>query len=356
MAELADLPNLGKVVAAQLKRAGVETPSQLRRLGSVGAALKFTESGVDRRRDAEAERTARPADSSPRAEARVLFLRTIPLLFILALVAGATGAAARDDEASTGEVAPVTITVIYDNRAGPSEAEGLDPAWGFACLIEGLSETILFDTGGDSPTLLSNMATLGIAPESIDVVVLSHAHDDHAGGLAGLLDVHGAVKVYLLESFPGEIADAARARGAEVVRVTDAVAICPGAVLSGDMTGRNEIHEQCLLLTSDTGAAVVTGCAHPGIVDMVERAKELIRQDVVAILGGLHLLRTSDEAVDGVISDLKELGVRRVVPCHCTGDRAIERFAVSYGDGFTRCATGTVVDLGALLAEPDAGE
>ena len=103
----------------------------------------------------------------------------------------------------------LTVTIIYDNRVG---AEGLKSAWGFACLVEGLEKTILFDTGGDGPTLLGNMAELGIKPRDVDVVVLSHAHWDHTGGLAAFLDVHSAVKVYLLESFPDEIGDDSRRR------------------------------------------------------------------------------------------------------------------------------------------------
>jgi 7,8-dihydropterin-6-yl-methyl-4-(beta-D-ribofuranosyl)aminobenzene 5'-phosphate synthase len=247
------------------------------------------------------------------------------------------------------EAGPLTITILYDNRAGP---EGLASAWGFACLIEGLPSTILFDTGGDSPTLLRNMAKLGVAPETVDAVVLSHAHDDHTGGLAGFLDVRGAAKVYLLGSSPGAVADAARARGAEVIEVAEPTEICAGATLSADLGDPSRISEQCLLLSGDAGVAVVTGCAHPGIVRIVERVKELTGRNVVSVLGGFHLLRTSDEAVDAIISRLRELGVRYVVPCHCTGDGAIERFAVSYGDAFTRCHAGAVIVQGDLLMSP----
>lgn len=268
------------------------------------------------------------------------------LLLLVFAAGGAPAAGAQEDERPTTEAAPVTITVLYDNRSG---AEGLDSAWGFACLIEGLQDTILFDTGGDSPTLMRNMSKLGIAPETVDAVVLSHAHDDHTGGLAGFLEVRGPVTVYLLGSFPDAIADAARARGAEVIEVAEAIEVCPGATVSGDVGDPSGISEQCLLLSGEAGVAVVTGCAHPGIVSMATRAKEMTEQDVLVVLGGFHLLRKGDEAVDGIASDLLALGVRYVVPCHCTGDRAIERFAVTFGDGFTRCTVGTVIDVGGVL-------
>ena len=79
---------------------------------------------------------------------------------------------------------PVRITIIYDNN--PYDPR-LRTAWGFGGLIETRDTTILFDTGGDGATLLGNMATLGIEPENIEVVVLSHIHGDHTGGLGSLL-------------------------------------------------------------------------------------------------------------------------------------------------------------------------
>ena len=109
----------------------------------------------------------------------------------------------------------MTLTIVYDNRAG---SKGLASAWGFSCLVEGLEATILFDTGGDAPTLLGNMAKLGIDPKRIDVLVLSHAHKDHVGGLAGFLEVHNHVSVYVLESFPESIGNQARDRGARVIQ------------------------------------------------------------------------------------------------------------------------------------------
>jgi 7,8-dihydropterin-6-yl-methyl-4-(beta-D-ribofuranosyl)aminobenzene 5'-phosphate synthase len=277
--------------------------------------------------------------------------RLFRLWLLLAAPGGAAVGPAQEGEEPIKEATPVTITVLYDNRAGSG---GLEPAWGFACLIEGLSDTILFDTGGDAPTLLGNMSRLGISPEIVDAVALSHAHGDHTGGLAGFLDVRGDVVVYAIEPFYAGVEAAARARGARAVAVGEPVEICPGALLTGDVGVPGGISEECLVLQGAAGVAVVTGCAHPGIVRMVERVKALTGRDVLVAVGGFHLLRTSDAAVRTIVSDLKALGVRHVVPCHCTGDGAIERFATSYGDGFTRCAVGSVVPVGDLLAGVDA--
>ena len=240
----------------------------------------------------------------------------------------------------------LTVTIICDNRAG---IEGLEPAWGFACLVEGLEKTILFDTGGDSPTLLGNMVELGVEPRDIDVVVLSHAHNDHTGGLAGFLGVHNDVTVYLLESFPDGIVDDSRSRGAKVIKVSQSTELCGGATLTGEMVGRTGIQEQSLLLSTDSGAAVVTGCAHPGILSTVERAKEITGREILVVVGGFHLFKDSDASIRRIVSRLQELEVRRVAPCHCSGDSAIERFADAYGDGFLRCCAGAVIPVGELL-------
>ena len=240
----------------------------------------------------------------------------------------------------------LTVTIIYDNRVG---AEGLKSAWGFACLIEGLEKTILFDTGGDGPTLLGNMAALGIEPRDIGVIVLSHAHWDHTGGLADFLDVHNGVTVYLLESFPDEIGDDSRSRGAGVIKVNGPTELCSGATLSGEMVEQGGVAEQSLFLSTDSGVAVVTGCAHPGIVRTVERAKEMTGRDILVVIGGFHLFKDSDASVRGVVSRLQELEVRWAAPCHCSGDSAIQRFADAYGDAFLRCRAGIVIPVGKLL-------
>jgi len=240
----------------------------------------------------------------------------------------------------------LTVTIIYDNRV---VAEGLESAWGFACLVEGLEKTILFDTGGDGPILLRNMAELGIEPRDVDLVVLSHAHWDHTGGLADFLDVHSGVTVYLLESFPDEIGDDSRSRGAGVIKVSEPTELCGGATSTGEMVGQTGIQEQSLVLSTDSGVAVVTGCAHPGIVSTVERAKEMTDRDVLVIIGGFHLFKDSDASVRRIVSRLQELEVRWAAPCHCSGDSAIQRFADAYGHAFLPCRAGSVIPVGKLL-------
>ena len=234
----------------------------------------------------------------------------------------------------------VTITVLYDNN---EYDERLRTAWGFACLVEGFDETILFDTGGDSGTLLSNMRTLGVDPQRVDTVVISHVHGDHVGGLGGFLDENQAVTVYLPESFPQSIGDAARDVGADVVKVQESVEICEHVLSTGELG--DWIKEQSLVIETARGLVVITGCAHPGIVDIVRQAQEMTGQDVYLVVGGFHLGGTGTAEIEGIVEDFQQLGVQKVAPCHCSGDAARRLFKEAYGEDFILAGVGSTVQV-----------
>jgi 7,8-dihydropterin-6-yl-methyl-4-(beta-D-ribofuranosyl)aminobenzene 5'-phosphate synthase len=234
----------------------------------------------------------------------------------------------------------VTITVLYDNN---EYDERLRTAWGFACLVEGFDETILFDTGGDSGTLLSNMRTLGVDPQRIDTVVISHVHGDHVGGLDGFLNENQAVTVYLPQSFPQSIEDAARDAGADVVSVGESVEVCEHVLSTGELG--DGIKEQSLVIETARGLVVVTGCAHPGIVDIVRQAKEITGQDVYLVVGGFHLGGTGTVEIEGIVEDFQRLGVQKVAPCHCSGDAARRLFEEAYGEDFIPAGVGSTLQV-----------
>ena len=85
----------------------------------------------------------------------------------------------------------ITLTVVYDNYVS---TKGVKSDWGFSCLIEGPDEIILFDTGARGDILPSNMEALEIDPTSVDVIVLSHIHHDHIGGLDAFLSEKSDIK------------------------------------------------------------------------------------------------------------------------------------------------------------------
>lgn len=195
--------------------------------------------------------------------------------------------------------------------------------------------TILFDTGGDAETLLSNMAALKVNPQQIEIVVLSHVHGDHAWGLFGLLEPNNALTVYLPSSFPR-----VRTRVTSVVEVQGPTEIIPGVWSTGEMG--NGIK---LVVRSPKGLLEITGCAHPRVVNMVKRAKGIPGDKIRLVVGGFHMARMSQKQIQEVIRALPELGAGEVAPCHCSGDLTRQLFHEAYGDSFYPAGVGWSIEL-----------
>jgi 7,8-dihydropterin-6-yl-methyl-4-(beta-D-ribofuranosyl)aminobenzene 5'-phosphate synthase len=237
-----------------------------------------------------------------------------------------------------------TIVVVYDNN--PYDKR-LKTAWGFSCLVKFEGKVILFDTGGDAQALLYNMEKLIIDLSEIDAVVLSHIHGDHVGGLSGFLKQHSDVTVFVPRSFPLSFKDEAKSYGAKVEEIDSAKELFDNIYTTGQL-GRF-IKEQSLILNTKEGLVVITGCAHPGVVKIVERSKQLVGGKVFLVMGGFHLLGTSDRDLRQIIADFKELGVVKVGPCHCSGDRAKELFRQAFGENFLDVGVGREVVINADL-------
>ena len=234
----------------------------------------------------------------------------------------------------------VTITILYDNY--PFK-EGLKTDWGFSCIIEGTEKTILFDTGTKSDILFHNIELLKVSTAGVELVALSHIHGDHTGGLAAFLKKNNKVSVYVPNSFPDTFKKRVEDSGAKLVSVSEPVEICSGVHLTGEIKG--PVNEQALILETNKGLVVITGCAHPGIAGMVRRAKEVVKKDVYLVFGGFHLVNASDTEVKAIISQFKDMGVQKVGATHCTGDRAIELFKKAYGENFIRMGVGKVIQI-----------
>jgi 7,8-dihydropterin-6-yl-methyl-4-(beta-D-ribofuranosyl)aminobenzene 5'-phosphate synthase len=253
-------------------------------------------------------------------------------------------AKATPDTASAGGAQPVTFTIVYDNNAYDSS---LRTAWGFACLVEIGETRVLFDTGGNGTILLDNMEKLGFDPQAIDVVVLSHAHGDHIDGLGALLQTGAKPTVYVPASFSTVFKDGVRAK-TELLEVVDPIEIVPGVYTTGEVG--SGIIEQALVVRTDEGLVVITGCAHPGVAEMVRAAKETVEgyvaADVFLVMGGFHLGDAGHSHIQRIIADFGDLGVQRVAPCHCTGESARQVFAEAFGDDCTPAGVGQVFLVG----------
>lgn len=231
----------------------------------------------------------------------------------------------------------VILTTVYDNYAViPRFATG----GGFSCVAHVGENKLLFDTGGDSPNLLANMEIFDIDPTAIDIVVLSHNHQGHNSGLAGLLAVNNNVKVYIPKSFPDSVREAINAAGAEFVDVAGPMEICENVHTTGEMG--DKIIEQSLIFDSDYGLLVTTGCAHTGIVDILKRIKEIMGKEILLAIGGFHLTDKNETELMGTIKELHKL-VEMIGPSHCSGDLSRELFKREYGKDYIHGGVGNVI-------------
>ncbi|UCE99696.1 MAG: MBL fold metallo-hydrolase [Planctomycetota bacterium] len=237
----------------------------------------------------------------------------------------------------------ISITVVCDNN--PCK-EGLETAWGFSAFIVGAEKTILFDADGDGSILLGNMEKLAIDPQGVDLVVLSHVHGDHTGGLDGFLEKNSKITVYLLKSFPTKSKDNVQAYGAKTVEVEQSLKICENVYSTGQL-GRL-IKEQALIVRTERGLVLITGCAHPGIVKIVNAAKDFLKDDILLVMGGFHLEWATRGKVEKVISAFRDAGVRYVGPCHCSGDKARRLFEKHFGENYINVGAGKVIDIADL--------
>lgn len=234
----------------------------------------------------------------------------------------------------------VRISLVFNNLTSDPR---LQTEWGFAAVIEAPAQTLLFDTGSNGRMLLSNMERMGIDPRGIDGVFLSHNHSDHTGGLAPLLRRHPNVGVYMPASFPIDVQKATENAGAQVTLISEPATLFEGTYSTGPL-GSDPV-EQSLILDTSEGLIIMTGCAHPGIVNIVEAAMMQRGKPVRLVAGGFHLHRQSEGRIKATIDRLKALDVAQVAPSHCTGTRAIAMFRDAWGKDFLDSGCGAVIDL-----------
>ncbi len=230
----------------------------------------------------------------------------------------------------------VSIIIVYDNyQVNPN----LTTRWGFGSVISTPTKNILFDTGGNSSILLSNMEKMKIDPKDINILVISHIHGDHVGGLNGFLERNGDVKVYIPSSFPNSIRKKIKSYGAEYQDVRGSMPISDNVYTTGEMG--TWIKEQSLVLNTEKGLVVITGCAHPGVVNIAKKAKQILPdKNIYLVMGGFHLSGASDSELRSIIKGFRDIGVQKVAPSHCSGDRCRELFKEEYKQDYIESGVG----------------
>jgi len=251
----------------------------------------------------------------------------------------------------------IKITILIDNNA----EEGLMSEHGLALWIEAGGDHILFDTGQSEKALEHNAKTLGIDLAKTDKLVLSHGHYDHTGGLPAVLRQNQKVHVYChptalrarysirdgqakavqmpcqsviaLNELPAEqlhwLRNSSLLNG--LVRISGPIPRRTKYETAGgpfflDPAGRKEdiIEDDISLwLRTSTGIIVCLGCAHAGLINTLNYGLELNRDlRLNTIIGGFHLLEANQIRMEKSITALNQIGFKRIIPCHCTGEEA----------------------------------
>ncbi len=270
------------------------------------------------------------------------------------------------------------ITVLYD-AFGRTDVMKRD--WGYAAFIEYAGKRILFDSGNDPNILASNAKAAHIDLSTLDFVVMSHRHGDHMGGLAYILRVKPGVKIYApKEGFgvyggdlPGTfyrrdttLAPEQRYYGGsppQIMRFGSAwptakfqllnenTEVAPSVhliTLVSDKPGTLELRELSLGINTPDGLVLVVGCSHPGI-DRIVQAGTALNSHVRLIVGGFHLVISSDQEVADIVTALHDrFKVDYVAPGHCTGEPAFAAFRKTFGDRYIYAGLGTTVSVSDL--------
>jgi len=277
----------------------------------------------------------------------------------------------------------VRITTLAENAAS---AIGVLGEWGLSILIETEEAVVLLDTGGPELSATHNAQRLGKDLSMVDKIVISHGHTDHTGGLVEVLNrmrkpveviahpdiwskkyaklpnrqeryagmpvpaemLESLVSSIRLTAEPVEISDSIMTTG-EIEMLTDYEEI--DDILfekrDGELLPDTVPDDLALVVNTGEGLAVITGCAHRGIVNTLRHAQKITGVDYIhTVIGGTHLFRASEERLEKTIHDLKAFGLQRLGVSHCTGPLPSARLAQEFGDlfFFNNAGTSLVLD------------
>jgi 7,8-dihydropterin-6-yl-methyl-4-(beta-D-ribofuranosyl)aminobenzene 5'-phosphate synthase len=233
----------------------------------------------------------------------------------------------------------LNLTLLFDNMAGNPDLHCL---WGFACLVQVPDFRLLFDTGSNGRLLLQNMNRLGLEPTDIDFLFISHTHWDHIGGLDSVLELNPDLHLLIPDGTSPRMVETLRALCRAVTLVGEGPSeFAPALASTGSFPG--DPPEHALVITTDAGAVVITGCAHPGILEIADVATQQTGKNIALLAGGFHLFQASAESVSRTAEKLLSLGIRHIMPTHCTGVSAMQILQEQFGQRFITCGLGQTI-------------
>ncbi len=276
------------------------------------------------------------------------------------------------------------MTVLCENTV---TAPGFLGEHGFSVFIETGGETILFDTG-QGFSIVHNSLRLQKDLKKVSQVVLSHGHFDHTGGLLAFLGVKGPCRIaahpdvfgerFVLMPAPGGGERPLSVgmpwpraylatRGAQFEWHRDFAEIAPGVFITGEVPRKTLfelgsprfvisrdggwlpdpfLDDFSMVLKTSRGLVIVLGCAHAGIVNILNHAMERTGENrIYAVLGGTHLGLSPEPQFDPTIKALKDLDIQVLAVSHCTGQKPISRLAAEFKDKFAFGSVGFTLEV-----------
>ena len=263
----------------------------------------------------------------------------------------------------------IKATVLIDNI---SEAPLLSE-WGLSIIIEYRGRRILLDTGR-SGQFAQNAELLGYKLSDVDFGVLSHAHYDHADGMDDFFLINSSSRFWLRQGtqencYSGEGEDrhyigikqgTLEKHHRRIAFATGDTELFEGAWLIPHKTDMEQAgrrahmylltdsgwdidrfyHEQSLVLDTKKGLVIFNSCCHGGADVIIEEVKSTFGREVYALVGGLHLFRSSDEDVVAMADRLGKTGVQRIITGHCTGETGYKLLKNKLGDMVEQMSSG----------------
>lgn len=227
----------------------------------------------------------------------------------------------------TDKIKGLKITIINDNEPG----NGLKNEWGWSAILESEQWTILFDADTRPDVMENNSRILGIDFNDVDFAFLSHYHLDHYGGFEYIGKIRKNLRVYTPEE-----SDLLMSFGLEPVALNHETMLYKHVHSTGPLKGFF-IKEHGLVIEGDGFNVLVVGCSHPGIDNLVMKAREIVGYLYLTI-GGFH--DPSKRQIDRVA-----MASRYISPAHCSGDDAKNYVKSKYSEKYVGVRTGSRIRI-----------
>jgi 7,8-dihydropterin-6-yl-methyl-4-(beta-D-ribofuranosyl)aminobenzene 5'-phosphate synthase len=233
-----------------------------------------------------------------------------------------------------------SFRIVVDNYS-----EGrIEAAWGLSILVETPGANVLFDTGPSSNILETNLEALGIDPESIDCVVISHEHSDHVSGLRFIASASPGIDVYVpppsLEFFKKKFS------GLEInfVGIDDGKEICRDVFIVGPLYGP-PFEQSLAIILENERIALFLGCCHPKAINLAMKTMKGLGQKLYSVVGGFHMGGASSNECRETVKYLLGLGAEWIMPIHCSGEYIRLFVKKNLGGSWIRRCAGEKIQL-----------